>query len=276
MATTPLLKRPDAARRAPGKQPKTLDAIRPNAGLAVAYQRKLETLVDDMQGSLLYWLKSTYRANTPEMAADALPADELNRRMRELSRRWQRNFNRGSGELAAWFARSSADRTDQALHAALARAGFAVRFTLSDGARDVIKATTFENVSLIKSIAQQHLAEVEGIVMRSVSQGRNLKALTDELQLRYEITRRRATRIAHDQTNKASASIQRTRQRELGVTEAIWKHSRGGTHPRESHVAYDGKRYDINEGALIDGKRIWPGTEIWCRCYSKAVLPGFD
>jgi SPP1 gp7 family putative phage head morphogenesis protein len=205
-----------------------------------------------------------------------VPANELNAKMRELSRRWQRNFNRGSGELAEWFAKSSADRTDTALHAALSRAGFSVRFTLSDGARDVINATTFENVSLIKSIAQQHLAEVEGIVMRSVSQGRNLRTLTDELQVRYQITRKRAVRIAHDQTNKASASIQRTRQRELGVTEAVWKHSNGGKHPRESHVAMDGKRYDVNEGALIDGKRIWPGTEIWCRCYSKAVLPGFD
>jgi SPP1 gp7 family putative phage head morphogenesis protein len=273
---TPQPKRLDAARRAPGKQVKTLDAVRPNAGLAIAYQRKLESLVDDMQASLLYWLKSAYRANTPELASDAVPANELNAKMRELSRRWQRNFNRGSGELAEWFAKSSADRTDTALHAALSRAGFSVRFTLSDGARDVINATTFENVSLIKSIAQQHLAEVEGIVMRSVSQGRNLRTLTDELQVRYQITRKRAVRIAHDQTNKASASIQRTRQRELGVTEAVWKHSNGGKHPRESHVAMDGKRYDVNEGALIDGKRIWPGTEIWCRCYSKAVLPGFD
>ena len=269
------LLRPEAAGASSGK-PKTLDAVRPNAGLTVAYQRALEQQIDDMQASLLYWLRSAYRNNEPEMAADAVPANELQAAMRELARRWQRNFNRGSKDLASWFAQSAADRTDAQLQAVLKRAGFSVKFTMSAAARDVINATTFENVSLIRSIAAQHLAQVEGIVMRSVSQGRNLKALTDELQQRYQITRRRATLIAHDQTNKATATIQRTRQRELGVTEAIWKHSSGGTHPRASHVAYDGKRYDINEGALIDGKRIWPGTEIWCRCYSKAILPGFD
>ena len=27
------------------------------------------------------------------------------------------------------------------------------------------------------------------------------------------------------------------------------------------------------EGALIDGKRIWPGTEIGCHCMSRSIMP---
>lgn len=273
------LRRPDAARlpRAPRRTAKTLNPTRPNEGLRTAYQRKLEKLVDDMHGSLLYWLRSAYRANEPAtVAADASPAKELQGSMRRLSRRWQRNFDQGAPDLADWFAQSSADRTDAALQAVLKRAGFTVGFKLTSAARDVIQATTFENVSLIKSIASQHLAQVEGIVMRSVSQGRDLKTLTDQLQHQFGVTRNRAALIARDQSNKAHSAIEKTRQREIGVREAIWCHSNGGKHPRASHVAMNGKRYNIDEGALIDGKRIWPGTEIWCRCYSKAVLPGFD
>src|SRR5579871_956066 len=82
--------RPDAARRREARHPpKTLDAVRPSEGLAVAYQRKLERLVDDLHGSLLWWLRSAYRANAPEMAADASPARELQDTMRRLARRWQ-------------------------------------------------------------------------------------------------------------------------------------------------------------------------------------------
>ncbi len=269
------LRRPNAARLP--RATKTICPIRPNEGLRMAYQRKLESLVDDLNGSLLYWLRSAYRANEPEvLAMDASPAKELQGTMRRLSRRWQRNFDKGAPDLAAWFAQNSADRTDAALRGVLKRAGFSVGFKMTAAANDVIQATTFENVSLIRSIAQQHLAKVEGIVMRSVSQGRDLKTLTDQLEEEFAITRRRAVLIARDQTNKAHATIEKTRQTELGITEAVWCHSRGGKHPRASHVAYDGKRYNIRDGALIDGRRIWPGTEIWCRCYSKAVLPGFD
>ena len=263
--------------KARARPPKTLDPVRPNEGLRTAYQRKLESMVDDLHASVFYWLRSAYRANESTILAnDASPSRDLNAAMRRLSRRWQRNFDKGAPDLAAWFAQNSAERTDAALQATLKRAGITVKFSLSQGARDVIHATTYENVSLIRSIAQQHLAEVEGIVMRSVSQGRDLKTLTDDLEERFAITRRRAVLIARDQSNKANATIQKTRQREVGITEAIWCHSRGGKHPRKSHVDFDGKRYDINDGALIDGKRIWPGTEIWCRCYSKPVLPGFD
>ena len=290
-----------AGLKARAKPPKTLTPTRPNEGLRTAYQRRLESLIDDLNGSLLYWLRSAYRANEPNtitandaqrilnpildlhddpnavpLAMDASPARELQGTMRRLSRRWQRNFDKGAPDLAAWFAQNSADRTDAALREVLKRAGFTVSFKLSAAAHDVIQATTFENVSLIRSIAAQHLQQVEGIVMRSVAQGRDLKSLTDDIEAQFAVTRRRAVLIARDQTNKAHASIEKTRQREIGVTEAIWCHSRGGKHPRASHVAFDGKRYDINDGALIDGKRIWPGTEIWCRCYSKAVLPGFD
>lgn len=242
----------------------------------MAYQRRLECMVDDLHASLAYWLRSAYRANTPEMAQDDSPARAMREAMRKLATRWQRNFDRGSDELAQWFTKAAVDRSDKALAATLRRAGFSVKFKMTAEANDVMQATIGEQVGLIRSIASQHLSEVEGLVMRSVSTGRDLGTLTAQIEDRFGVTRRRAALIARDQNNKATASITRVRQRGLGITEAIWMHSRGGKEPRPSHVDFSGQRYDIEKGAFLDGEWVWPGTAINCRCVSKSVILGFD
>ena len=259
----------------PTGKPIPLDPVHPNQGIEAAYRRRLERLVEDMHASIIYWLRAAYRANAPEMAQDASPAATMRTTMRRIARRWEKNFDAGADDLAKWFAISAADRSDKALQATLRKAGFSVKFKMTAEANDVIQATTFENVALIKSIAQQHLAEVEGLVMRSVAAGRDLQMLTDDLTKRYDITRRRAAFIARDQNNKATATITRTRQTSLGITEAIWMHSRGGKEPRPSHVAFSGQKYDPEQGAFLDGIWTFPGHEINCRCVSKSVIPGF-
>ena len=88
-----------------------------------------------------------------------------------------------------------------------------------------------ENVSLIKSIASQFHTQVEGMVMRSVTEGRDLSALTKDLQKRFGVTKDRAAFIALDQNNKATSAIQRERQTALGIEEGIWMHSHAGKVP---------------------------------------------
>ena len=257
-------------------QPKTLAPVHPNVGLQMAYQRKLESMVDDMHASLVYWLRAAYRANTPELAQDQSPAMALREAMRKLARRWQRNFDRGADDLAGWFAMAAADRSDRALKEILRKAGFSVTFTMSAEANDVMQATIGDNVALIKSIGSQHLTQVEGLVMRSVTTGRDLGTLTKELENQFGVTRRRAAFISLDQNNKATASITRVRQRGLGITEAIWMHSNGGKVPRPEHKAFSGKRYDIEKGAFLEGVWTWPGVQPRCRCVSRSVVPGFE
>ena len=145
---------------------------------------------------------------------------------------------------------------------------------------DVLQATIHENVSLIRSIAQQHLTQVEGMVMRSVQRGRDLGQLATDLEQQLDVSKRRATLIARDQNNKATAVIQRTRQAELGITEAVWLHSGGGKEPRPSHVkaGRDRVKYDIRVGWWDpdDGAYILPGQLINCRCVALPVVPGFS
>lgn len=112
--------------------------------------------------------------------------------------------------------------------------------------------------------------------MRSVTAGRDLKTLTDQLQERYGVTRRRATFIATDQNNKATAQMARARQLSMGVTKARWLHVGGGKNPRHSHVEANGKVFDLSKGLKIDGKYTFPGEEPNCGCVGAPLIPGVD
>lgn len=261
----------------PKRRPITIAPVRASAPLGIKYRAKLDALIGEMQRSLTYWLTAKYRANPPAIATDALPATELRRLMRRLSRQWQRRFDEAAPELAAYFAQAAADRTDAALRFILRKAGMSVAFKLTSAQADAYQAIVGENVSLIRSIAQEHLSEVEGLVMRSVQAGHDLGELAARLEHRYTVTKRRAALIARDQNNKATAVITRVRQQELGITKARWIHSAGGRTPRPSHVkaSREGVIYDVAEGWFDPevGDYIWPGTLINCRCTSRSVLP---
>lgn len=257
-----------------------LRPVHPNAGINAEYRARLDRLIADMARSYVYFLKAQYRATPPELAQDALPARELQKRLAGLGAQWQARYDSAAPKLARWFTKSIERRSQTQLMRILKEAGIAVKFTMTKPMRDVLHATMSENVSLIKSIASQYHTQVEGLVMRSVTAGRDLATLTDELEARYDITRRRAKLIAKDQNDKATASMTRVRQQEAGITEAVWLHSHGGNEPRPTHLANSGKRYNVAEGWYDTDPKvsrfIHPGELINCRCVSKPIVKGFE
>lgn len=267
-----------AARRF--KAEKVLRPVHPNAGIEAVFRKKLLSLLDEMQRSIEYWISANYRKEPPAIAQDEMASRILQRAMRALSRRWLKRFDEMSVNLGKYFAKDISKRSDRALKKILKDGGFAVDFRMTKAQRDVLNAIVQENVALIKSIPREYLNRVEGAVMRSVQTGRDLKSLTDELKQGYGITKRRAIFIARDQNNKATALLTRARHMEIGITECIWMHSHAGKKPRPSHVkaGKDKVRYNVAEGWLDPAinKRIWPGTEINCRCVSKPVLKGIE
>lgn len=214
------------------------------------------------------------------IAMDANPARELAAELKRLGRRWQKRFDEAAPKVARWFSTAASVRSRRSLMKILKDAGIAVDFTMTRGMRDVLDATVQENVSLIRSIAQKYHTEVEGMVMRSVTAGRDQASLVEDLEKRFAITRRRAALIARDQNNKATAVFTRVRQQEVGIEEAIWLHSHGGHEPRPTHLANSGKRYKVAEGWFDPDpkvrRHIWPGELINCRCVPKSVVKGFS
>lgn len=261
--------------RAPGKAI-TLKPVRPNVGIEVKYRKRLGALIDDMNKSVLYWLSAEYRANPPAMAQDASPANALRAAMKKLARRWLRQFDEAAVKIAEAFANETQQVADIVFSRALKDAGFTVPFKQSPEMRDALDSVVGENVALIRSIPSQQFGKIEVAVMRSVQAGRDLKTLQTELLALGAKSKNRAALIARDQNNKATAAMSKARRLSLGLTQSKWRHSRGGVHPRPSHVAADGQIYETAVGCLIDGKYIMPGEEINCRCQAQAVIPGFD
>lgn len=228
----------------------------------------------EMHNSTLYWLKAQYRQTG--LAQDASPAIMMRVAMRKLSRRWLRKFDLLAAKLAERFTSDVMKNSDASLSSALQQAGFTVPFKMTAEMNNALQATITENVNLIRSIPQQYLTQVETLVMQSVSRGRDLGTLTNELQQRYGITRRRAAFIALDQNNKATSTMQSASQRALGIRRGRWRHSHAGKEPRPSHVKADGEEFDLDKGMFLDGKWVMPGEEIGCRCTWEAILPGLE
>ena len=222
-----------------------------------------------------YWLQAERRAAPPVLATDALPSEEMQAEVQRLYEQWMKRFEDEAPKIAESFLRGTFKATDLAMRQALRDAGWSVPFTLTPAMRDAFEASLAENVGLIRSIPAQYLQEIEGIVMRNYTSGRNLKSMAEEIRARYGVAANRAVLISRDQSNKANAVVQKARQTELGIVEAQWLHSHAGKTPRPTHVAMNGKRYEIAKGMWDSAvqKFIWPGELIGCRCVGRSVLP---
>jgi len=230
-----------------------------------------------MHRSLMRFLVAQYRATPPAMAQDT-PTSDIRRAMVLLRRRWMSRFDEAAKRLGRWHAVAMAKRSDAQLRNILSRAGIAVEFTMTPAMKDVMDATATQQVGLIRSIAEEHLGHVEGMVMRSVQQGGDVGGLTRGLRREYGLSKDRASLIARHQNSMATAAMTRARQQELGIGRAVWLHSHAGKEPRPTHLANDGKEYDVALGWFDPDPRvrarIWPGQLINCRCVSRPIVPG--
>lgn len=207
------------------------------------------------------------------------PAQNLQEALDGLGAQWAARLDATAPKLARWFATRVELRSSEGLQKILRDGGYSVKFQMTPTMRDVFNATVNENVGLIRSIGTQYHEQVQGMVMRSVIAGRDLATLTNDLQDRYGITRRRAALIALDQNNKATGSMIAVRQVEQGL-QAVWLHSTAGKEPRKTHLANSGNVYDPAKGWFDPDPRvrrfIRPGELINCRCVSKTVVKGFS
>ena len=261
------------------KSEKILRSVAANRGIEAKYRKALQRMIAEMHGSVEYWLTAAYRNDPPRMLAlvklaeDAAPSAKMKKILDELARRWVAKFDEWAPKIAESYLQGMFKASDSAFRQALKEAGWTVEFKMTSAVRDAFNASLEENVGLIRSIPEKYLQQVEGTVMRSYSAGRDLASMVKELKQLYPAASNRAELIARDQSNKANAVVNRARQMELGITEAIWMHSHAGKNPRPDHVAANGIRYKIAEGCKISGEFIQPGEEINCRCTSRPILP---
>ena len=255
-----------------------LRSVKPNAGLRDAYAKKLRALIREMSEDVAQAVKSAYEDSEPLIAQDAkLPARKLNDLMGDLRKRWQARFDNRADELSKWFAgriKKGVSNQQKSAHATtdLPKA-FTLGFDKGRVTQDVFEGIVAENASLIKSISRTYLDQVEGLVMRSVTSGRDIVGLAKDLQKRYDITKRRADFIARDQNNKATEAVARANDLNLGFTEAEWIHIPGKYTSRHSHKQMDGKKFDLSKGMYDEEvkRHVLPGELPGCQCTYKPI-----
>lgn len=153
-----------------------------------------------------------------------------------------------------------------------------------------------ENVSLIRSVAEEYLGEVERIILRQVREGGDMGETMKTLMERFGVSQSRAELIARDQATKFHGRLTQERQQRLGIQMYRWINSgdervRGnpsGKYPKAvpSHWVMQGKlcRWDDPAVYSRDGGKTWaertvqmpkehPGQPIQCRCWAEPVLP---
>jgi len=153
--------------------------------------------------------------------------------------------------------------------------GFTLKTDMFNGRlQEIATAAVNEGVSLIRVIPQKYIADVQGAVMRSISTGRGLKDLVPYLEKKYGENVRHARNVALDQTRKAYNNINAGRMRELGVRQFEWIHSGGGQHPRQQHVQWGGKIFDLDSPPVDErlGVPVIPGQAPNCRCVMRPIV----
>ena len=140
-----------------------------------------------------------------------------------------------------------------------------------------------ENVSLVRSVAESSLSDLEKTIFSMVRGGESIADIRQQIEERYAVSENRARLIARDQVNKFNGQLTEERQTRLGVEQYIWRTSedqrvRGVFNSNTNgpnHVRLNGVVFDWSKAPITNrnkGERNHPGGDIQCRCWAEPVM----
>lgn len=119
---------------------------------------------------------------------------------------------------------------------------------------------------LIKDLPTKATFQIEQIAMRGFGQGKTYKQIGEEITKQFGIAERRAELIARDQVGTINAELTMYRQRQIGVTQYIWRTALD-ERVREEHKEREGKTFEWanppEDGPPGDAINCFPGTSVF-------------
>lgn len=142
---------------------------------------------------------------------------------------------------------------------------------------ETLEAWIQRNVALAKNISDQAQARIADAVFRGYEARLPAREVAKAIREATGLGRKRALRIAADQSSKLTAALDTERQAEAGIEWFRWRHS-GKLHPRAWHKERDGKVYALLSGKAREGDETIPrddrpGMQPWCGCRAQAWIP---
>lgn len=175
---------------------------------------------------------------------------------------WRFLFRVAIGDISMWHLRRLVGNLKYATNVDLSS-----MLTAND-MPETLEAVLNRNVELIRNISDQARGRIGDIVFRGFTSRAPVAEIAREINGALDLGRKRARRIASDQVVKLSAALDRGRMQEIGITEFQWDHS-GKAHPREWHLARDGKRFRFDDPKL---RGDMPGDQPFCGCKARGVI----
>jgi SPP1 gp7 family putative phage head morphogenesis protein len=254
-------------------------SLNPNISAAKRYQDKLDALIKKMTSETESELRALFKTDAAKefFAQDASLSSQARILTNALSKKFNDLFASVSKPIAEKVVDEAEKNSSAALKASLKQlsGGLVIKTSsITPDLKEVLNASTTENVALIKSISEKYLSGVQQAVMRSITGNGGLQELIPYLQKSKEITYRRAKMIAYDQTRKAYNSINIAKMDDLGIKKFKWLHSGGSNEPRKYHISLSGKIFSIDDLPLSEDnqRRIFPSSEVNCRCRMLPVI----
>ncbi len=151
------------------------------------------------------------------------------------------------------------------------------KFLSMDEVRKPFDKAVKDNVGLIKSVGDEYLTKVEKAVIKNfttVAKKGDKSLIESVLDEREGVTLKRAKTIARDQSAKVTEAFNLARYENYGIKQAVWSVADFSDRTRPSHLALNGKIFNLEEGARkADGTYIHTGEEPNCRCTARPVIP---
>jgi len=240
----------------------------------MAELRQVGLLSQRVVADLLIPTLTSHGLYGPKHVMDAVTANPFTTRVTKAV------FSAFSPELLAKVAGRQANEVSkfhrQAITSQLTRAagvGFWVRRDLDRAnVKKVTDAWIGENIALIESIPGKYLEDATDMLHKNIGSGMRVEELAKKLD-DYRVAESRANLIARDQTLKLYSSLNRERQKSIGLDTYIWR----GTldeKERPMHRDLEGQVITWGEPPVTneDGDENDPGEDFQCRCTAEPNL----
>ncbi len=201
--------------------------------------------------------------------------------------RWGIEVSTAATKLSIWVARAIAADVTASQRSAYVAAGLSPDFlrdrwtvpvvrqrigkTAAQRLPDLIKWST----ELITRMTMRDVQRLQDVITQGFINGQSVAQIRQVLSSTSGFNADRAKNVAIDQTNKITQGILRANDEDLGITQGIWIHVPGQYTSRETHIAFNGKIFDLDKG-MYDrdvGSHVVPGELPYCRCIYRPVLP---
>jgi len=202
---------------------------------------------------------------------DAEYSDSWSDRVGEIMEAVRSNLSndvQGLEERLPEYANRITEHTDEDVKRQL-RAVVGVSPTLTRSIDDKVDSWVATNSSLIRTLNEEQIGEVERIVQREVRRGSSVREITRKINKQVNNGNYRAERIARTESGQLYAQISRERNRELGISKFEWVTARD-ERVRDQHDAWGGHKFEWDNPP--DGVR--PGEPINCRCSARSDVDG--